>query len=314
MLTIHLLTKNNQQTIQATLESISSLNCKIIAGDLGSTDNTIMICKKMNVETLDLKTLPRNKARNILCEKSKNSLNFWIEPWEILMQGMSVFNKFSANAGYTAILQNKTITHEIRLWKGNAKFINPVFETLDIEYAENTPLLLASNGKIDYDDYLNQINLWKTTEPFIAKPYYYQACILLAQSKYKEFINTAETYLFMDKTNSMPATMIRYYYALAQLVYNKEFKSALKSINLCLCEKPLMAEFWCLMADIYYHLLHKFNEAKEFYENAIILGGKRLKDDKWPMDISKYKSYPTKMIESCQSLINHKSALVQTNL
>ena len=56
-----------------------------------------------------------------------------------------------------------------------------------------------------------------------------------------------------------------------------------------------------------YHLLKKFHQAKDFYENALILGKRRLATDKWPMDISKYGAYPKKMIESCDKIIESHS-------
>ena len=97
--------------------------------------------------------------------------------------------------------------------------------------------------------------------------------------------------------------MIRYYYAMTMLIYKKSYKPALQNINLCLCAKPLMAEFWCLMADVYYHLLNKFSEAKFFYENAIFMGSRRMKNDVNPIDLDKYKAYPNKMIKSCEQLL-----------
>jgi len=105
--------------------------------------------------------------------------------------------------------------------------------------------------------------------------------------------------------------MIRYYLALAYLIHHRKVKPALQNINLCLCAHPLMAEFWCLIGDVYYHLLKRFDYAKDFYENAIILGARRLKKDKWPMDISKYESYPKKMIESCDQITSNFSHFVK---
>ncbi len=69
----------------------------------------------------------------------------------------------------------------------------------------------------------------------------------------------------------------------------------------CLAKKPTMAEFWCLLGDVYYDA-KDYDKAKEFYENAVILGSRRLKDDGWPMEISKYKEYPQKMIEACKKI------------
>ncbi len=105
----------------------------------------------------------------------------------------------------------------------------------------------------------------------------------------------------------MPSIMNRYYYALICLQKTTKVKPTLQNLSVCLSVKPLMAEFWCLLGDVYYHRLRKFDFAKEFYENAILLGSRRLKLDKWPMDVSKYKDYPEKMINSCNKIIEAKS-------
>lgn len=65
-----------------------------------------------------------------------------------------------------------------------------------------------------------------------------------------------------------------------------------------------MAEFWCLTADIHYHLRGAMRVAEGLYENAVILGGHRSLEDRWPMDLSKYKDYPERMMDSCQQLID----------
>ena len=44
-LTIHLLIKNNEQTIEHTLKSIIPLNATILIGNIGCTDDTVNICK-----------------------------------------------------------------------------------------------------------------------------------------------------------------------------------------------------------------------------------------------------------------------------
>jgi tetratricopeptide (TPR) repeat protein len=67
-----------------------------------------------------------------------------------------------------------------------------------------------------------------------------------------------------------------------------------------------MSEFWCLLGDCYY-AIKDYEKSKSFYENALILGNKRLKNDGWPLEISKYKDYPQKMIESCDKI---KSSLI----
>lgn len=62
MITIQILTKNNEKTIVTTLESLRSINANIIIGDYGSTDGTLEICKKFNVK---VKKINSNISRNV---------------------------------------------------------------------------------------------------------------------------------------------------------------------------------------------------------------------------------------------------------
>ena len=292
----HILTKNNEKTIQKTIESL--VHCdEIVINDLGSKDNTKQIAKPHRLILSPEK--PRNEARN---ESAKTKgLNLMIEPWEIVVKGHKP--DFKGKYGYVSIIENNTIRKEVRYWRNSATFINPAFEKIDTEEAEFTETMIYSFGRNDLDDLELIVNKWKSDNITAIAPHYYYASIMLMKGDWDAFMKASEHYMFLDKSQSMSAIMNKYYYALASLIHKKEYKPTLQNINLCLCKAPLMAEFWCLQADVYYHLLKKFDVAKSFYENAIIMGSQRLKKDVWPMEISKYKEYPTKMINSCSKIM-----------
>ncbi len=298
MLTIQILTNNDEKTIQACLNSINFEETRIVVGDLGSTDSTRDMC--MEVATVvDLGNLPRNVARNKLLNDYGSERNLWLQPWEYVVKGMEAV-KSTGNRSAT-ILQNNSLMQEVRTWDGQANFANPIFEKLDA-VGQPSPLLIFSQGHVQ-DNVFMRLNRWKKEQPLAFEPYYYEALMLFSQGKYDEFFKAADHYLFMDKKTSPSVIMMRYYYAMGQIIHRHAYRPALQNLNLCLCHKPLMAEFWCLMGDVYYHLLKKFSYAKKLYENAMILGSKRLQNDDYPLEISKYKAYPLKMIESCRSLL-----------
>jgi glycosyltransferase involved in cell wall biosynthesis len=294
MITVQILTKNNAQTIAKTLESVQSLNSTILVGDMDSTDRTRDICENFGAYVIRVDGRNRSEARNRLIAEA-SGLNMMIEPWEVLAQGHD-----NVKEGHASILTGSVISKEIRFWT-KGQFINPTYERIKSENDQETGVLFYSIGSRDYEEDLRLIELWKDTDPRLSAPFYYQACCQMALGRYEEFLKTVEHFLFLDK-ESTSSIMARYYLAMVHLVHKKQARPVLQNINLCLCARPLMAEFWCLMADAYYHLLKKFNQAKEFYENALILGQRRLATDKWPMDISKYGAYPTKMIESCKKI------------
>lgn len=313
MLIVQMLTKNNGQTVRAALESVAALKPKYVVGDLGSTDDTLSVCREFGAEVHELhQGYPRHVARNKLIDRAGSQHMFWLEPWEAVVQGHGAIRSFKGGNAYATIIQNKTLTYDVRLWDGEARFVNPAFERLDVDDAPQSQVAIFSRGGMDLEAATAAIQKWKADEPLAKSPYYYHACVLLAQGDYDEFLKMADQYLFMDKTNSTPAIMLRYYYAMAQVIHKRAYKPALQNLTICLAAKPLMAEFWCLQGDVYYHLLHRFHQAKEFYENATVLGARRLRTDRWPMDLAKYREYPEKMMESCDKIIQSTSFYAKT--
>jgi tetratricopeptide (TPR) repeat protein len=99
----------------------------------------------------------------------------------------------------------------------------------------------------------------------------------------------------------MAFVMTNYYCSMVYCYIKKNYQESIRFLMPCLAVKPTMAEFWCLLADIFY-ATKQYKKASSFYENALILGSKRLNSDDYPMEISKYKEYPQKMIESCEKI------------
>jgi glycosyltransferase involved in cell wall biosynthesis len=304
MLTIHILTKNNSKTIEQTLDSVAAINPNVIVGDLGSDDGTADLCRSRGATVYRLEGMRRDEARNAMIDMAPKGVHFYIEPWEVVTHGLAALHK-AKGRGVVRVMQGTNITKEARIWDGKERFNNPVFERLSGVGGIRTPLVVYSRDGISPEDAMEGIERWKSESPLSPVPHYYHGCVLLGQGRYDDFLKVAEHYLFMDKDTSMSTVMTRYHYAMVQIIHRRSYKPALQNLNLCLCAKPLMAEFWCLMGDVYYHLLNKFDHAKEFYENAIALGTRRLEADEWPIDFSKYNKYPKRMIQSCEAIMSY---------
>lgn len=300
MLTVHLLTKNNAKTITKALDSVRSHATRILVADLGSQDNTIEICQNLGAEVHRLSP-PRDQARNILIAQSQEGLNLMIEPWEAVMQGLT-----TQTPGLATIVEQKIVTKEDRLWIGS-RFVNPVYERLEPQTDVDSGLVIYSSGRSDQLELLQEVQEWKAASPTAKLPYYFEACLHLSLGNWQSFLPLAEHYMFLDRSSSIPSIMCHYYYALVHVLHVKRLQPAMQNISICLATHPLMAEFWCLLGDIHYHLNHRFESAKQFYENAMIMGSRRAANDRWPMDIAKYKAYPNKMIKSCDQLISQTS-------
>lgn len=305
-LTVQILTRNNEKTIKSTLDSILPLNGKIVVADFGSTDQTCRISELYGCDLIKFKNTPDDysKIRNDLIKKSETTWNFYIQPFEVLAYGCKEFkeiiNQEKKGIYFTKVFRNDTIVKEIRLWsKDNLlQFTNPVFECLSGNMTDSTAIIY-SKIQNNYDEINQQVKNWKDKYPVSAEPYYYEACVLLSQGKYDEFIKTAEYYLFKDKNKIMPITMIRYYCSLVYCHIKKNPDLAARQIIPCIIANPLMAEFWCILGDIYYFHIKNYEKAIGFYDNALFLGSQRLKDDAWPMEIKKYEEYPQEMKKSC---------------
>jgi glycosyltransferase involved in cell wall biosynthesis len=292
--------KNNEKTIEKALKSVVFLGGEIIIGDLGSTDGTLDICRKYQAKIHQISAGDGyHKARNKLIEKSDNEWHFFLEPWETLAYGAQEIKE--PGAYYVKVIRNDIITKEIRLWKKGTHFSNPVHECIVDSHARELNVIIYSSPST-HGNHPLLIERWKVKSPAASEPYYYEACSLLAAGKYDEFILTAEKFLFRDNKKFMPVVMTRYYLAMVYCHIKKDPIAAVKQIIPCLIVKPLNAEFWCILGDIHF-LSRKYKKAAIFYENAMILGSKRLKTDLWPMEIKKYKEYPLEMREKCEKIL-----------
>jgi tetratricopeptide (TPR) repeat protein len=310
---------NDESTIGNTLESIASLNSQILVADLGCTDKTISICKKYKckIEKMHFDN-DFSLIRNNLMNLSNTKWNLFLDPWETFLAGKDVISKLIAKEACAFkfnIIQGDMITKSIRLWHKDTKLVfnNPVFETLVGEFpSQNLDVYISSNNKKNINLNLKIAKHWQEKHPLSSDPIYYLACAYLTEKNWNSFLNFADLYLHQEKSENMSVFMTHYYCSMVNCYVKNKYQDSAKHILRCIIKRPTMAEFWCLLADIYYKT-KDYKRAKTFYENAILVGSKRLKNDGWPLEISKYKEYPLKMIEACDK-INESSRLYSSNL
>lgn len=300
-LTTHLLVKNNEKTIDKTLSSLKPLGGEIVIGNLGSKDRTIEICERHGARIVNLgKKQDRAEARNSLLG---DDWNFWLHPWEVLLRGVDEIREpKKPDVFRIQVFQGSVITKEIRYWRGDAKFENPVYETISAKRAKELPgpAIYAAPAPDERMKNLELANAWHEREPTAIDPYYYQAFANLSLRKYQAFENAANEYLLRD-SSSQSAIMLRYYLSQIQFHVRGDIRQASRNIVSCISAHPLMAEFWCLLADILYRQ-RKYQKAQALYENAMILGRKRSNSDNWPIEITKYQQYPELMLNNIAQL------------
>ncbi|MHA2046009.1 MAG: tetratricopeptide repeat protein [Candidatus Thorarchaeota archaeon] len=305
----HILTFNNADTIANTIGSISSLESDVYVIDIGSTDDTVEICRNLNIRINVVE-----KCENLSDIRNESLENDWIlylEPWEMLATGKDVIldicNQNKPSAYHFNVFQDTAITKEVRLWHKNlnVKFINPVFE---YPQSENSQFLekvaLYSNGESKLNDVETRVENWRKSLPIAAEPSYYKAYVLMSQKKYPEFVQAANSYLAQVRSGK-PMVLMTYYLASVLFYIIGDTQQAVRNIMNCIICKPTMAEFWCLLGDIYYKQ-DKYEKSVTFYQNAMDLGSRRENSDTWPLEIGKYKSYPLQMIDNCHKMIKQR--------
>lgn len=303
MLTIHTIVKDNEDIIDRMLDSIQSLNSQLLVGDMGCKDSTINKCLKIKAKIVRLHLEnDLSKARIELLKHSQTKWNLYIEPWEFFLSGKELLEKYTSlqPAAYKFnILDSDLITKQIRLWHTDTKvyFKNPVFEHLVGSSLSSDVYLVSENKQINE----NILENWLKEKPLSSEPIYYKAFIELKKNNWDAFLNYASNYLYKEKILKKPVVMTYYYVSMVNCYIKNDLKKALEAIVPCLSSCPTMAEFWCLTGDIFY-TMKDYKKAKSFYENAILLGCKRSSLDDYPIEISKYREYPEKMIRSCQEI------------
>lgn len=302
-ITTHLLVKNQARLLKRALQSLKPLGGSLIVADLGSDDETFEVAESLCDRVFRVANCrDRSRLRNQIVSQSDTEWHFYIEPWEVVTNPEAILASLngSAEAYHLPIIKGDVITKEERLWRTGRKFKNPVYETLFPSGDMVLDSLIYSDGfQQDNSDLLFE---WRRDRPADSEAIYYEACQALVNKQYSEFMKLSSHYLFDKQHGSMSVIMTKYYRAVVNSLINHRVEEAIKEILECISIRPLMAEFWCVLGDIYYSSLREYSKSQHFYETAIILGNRRLNEDLWPMQLSKYEDYPKQMIESCRKI------------
>jgi len=303
MLTIQILTRNNEKHIKRCIDSLSPLQAKIQIADLQSTDRTCEICKGCEILRVE-PDLDRSKIRNALLKLTKTEWLMYIEPYEALVSGHEDLLKAckgNLSAYYLRILRNDILTKEIRLWRkdSNLCFRRPVYEGIEAP-ASVLSSLICGEIKLS-SNLLKSLKEWQEKEPTSPEPIYYLALTYLALGNYQNFITAAEHYLFQAKKEDDSTILLKYYLALTEIKVFGNHEKGAKNLLSCLALKPLNAEFWCLLGDLFL-ARSDLKRAKIFYNHALFFGKERNLDDDFFVEISKYEDYPKSLLVRLNNL------------
>lgn len=264
---------------------------------MGSTDDTLAICAGYKVINLDVSDL--SKARNSLGD----GWQLYLDPWEVLESGHDEI--LWALAGEEScrlfVIQEEFLSKQTRLWK-TGKFVRPVYESVEPTANKLLNGFIRSGASNRSSLNFKLLSLWKKAKPTLPEINYYLACACLDDKDYEGFLCHAKQYLFCVKSTTLPVVMTHYYCAIVNLYVTKDYQECLKNIIQCLVHQPTMAEFWCVLGDLFVRM-KQFSRASAFYDNAILLGQRRRQDDEYPIEIDKYKEYPENMKIVCGKML-----------
>ena len=303
-----IITVKEKHNFHKCFESLSKLNSDFIVLDCIGIESINNFCNNNQIKYIKFLDQPFSfsKAKNNVINFSKTKWLFFIDSNESLINGHNqlndIINSSQTNAYYISIINEYTVTKEIRLILNNNKhtFQNAYFESI-VDHGKVIDVFLSSKNALDHKKVLQHFLETEMSNPSQNSIKYYSACCYLSCNMIKEFITKAEEFIFLSKKNEMPQIMTNYYLAVVKCIKKINLQDAIKHISVCILYKPDMAEFWCCLADIFYQN-NDIEKAKVFYKIAIIAGSKRRKFDTWPLEIKKYKEYPSNMIKSCLSI------------
>lgn len=308
MITVQILTRNNAGTIKKALDSLYSLDARVVVGDIGSSDDTLDICSGYGAE---IKKIPwgmdYSKARNVLIDPG--GMNMLLEPWEFVAKGHEEINSCSGNSSMT-VVRGSSASKEFRIWKG-LRFKYPVHEVLDGESVDllGEAALVAGALPDRREETYKICSAWRESRPTSLEPWYYSAFAALSLGKRDEFLSHAERYMAMTGDFGPPEVQVAY--RMAQVLAAKgQSKIAAGWAVRCLAAHPTFAEFWCLLGDLFMGQ-KQYGKAASMYKNAMAIGCRRRRADSHPVEIDKYGKYPEKMIDYIEGMDKRTEMIVR---
>lgn len=226
----------------------------------------------------------RAATRNRLLKQAANDWQLVLEDWEKVesWEAIAWAVAHSEEDAYNLhIIQKTLITKECRLFRRSA---GRKFNVEGVPLADN-----------NLDCYLRSENKPPPVLEEVLKSgnSYYIAQACLALRDYKRFVSFANKFLFEGGDT---LRIVNTHYWLALVYYEqKNYEEVINHALVCLAAHPCMAEYWCLLADLFVRM-GQYRRAVALYENAIVMGSRRKMDDLYSIQPELYKSYPEKMI------------------
>lgn len=308
MLTVQMITKNNQKTLRRALESLDPLECRVVVADMGSSDSTLDICSDHGAEIIRVRQEgDRSAIRNGIMGEGMNMI---LEPWEFLAKGHEEISACETNSNVLVVNSNFA-SKELRIWK-DIMFKNPVYESLDGEAGLLEGVAIVSKDEPDRrEENAAACEKWRESRPTDSDPWYYSAFSSLSLGRVDDFMKFAERYLAM--AGKFGPAEVQMSYRMAQtLLARGDLKRSAGICLRCMALHPSFSEFWCLMGDIFMRG-REYSKARSMYVNALEIGSRRSSSDSHPVEMEKYMKYPAYRIRMLEEMDKHTGVIKKMN-
>jgi glycosyltransferase involved in cell wall biosynthesis len=318
-LSINIIVRDEEQYLPRLLRSIEGLRAQeLVVVDTGSTDRTVEIAREAGARVI---SFPWNDsfadARNVALSHSTQDWVCWFDADdELAVGGVDLVRSLAVsgtpvNYHHFRLSYGLTMSAQLRFWKRSTG--NTWWPFLHERIWPNGPVQHHPEIVVHhYDDERRpakiQRNIELLTKAIEREPInqywrFYQMVTLAVAGRHSEALEQALVYL--NLTNDAdehvgPRNYARYLVAWCSL--RLEPREPKKAMELCLqgvAVSPCVAEFWCLMGDIYLYYNRPF-DAYQCYDVALLVGHWNWSRF-WLTDVSKYDQYPRDMKEKIRN-------------
>ena len=103
----------------------------------------------------------------------------------------------------------------------------------------------------------------------------------------------------------MQCLLMEYTLAFIDGMSKKDIPGAIRRVRKLIAKRMDLSELWCLLGDLYL-MLNSPTQAREIYENALVIGEGHdfMVEDRMWIDMDKYGDYPRARIQQCDKMIH----------
>lgn len=313
---INIITTHNEPYLEKCLQSVHELNPEYVIGYTGDiSKEEYKICLKYAPYSTYIFNWNDNfsEARNFVKSKTQSPWIIWIDSDEIInpksvdkikklidSQPKGLYHKFKLVHGNTTMGQVRMFYNTDAIKWSYPVHERILFDTLpkdhyDIEIIHNVNNIRRSSDR-NIKILENSINEDETNPEY----HFYIAIEYHLCGKQMKALLHAEKFLYFNNIDGIDIRKMyaRYLISWINIFHIKNYQKAIEILLAQLIMNCNIAEFWCLLGDVYLRL-GKFDNAKQFYKNAITMGEFKF-DNMWLADLDKYDKYPKSKIKYCE--------------